>query len=64
MSIEMYDKLVSTIQIDKAIAESENEIANGAELVDAKDVFASLRRKYNEKDNCSGKRGRNWSRDY
>lgn len=48
MSIEMYDKLVSTIQIDKAIEESENEIANGAELVDAKDVFASLRRKYNE----------------
>ena len=42
MSIEMYDKLVSTIQIDKAIEESENEIANGAELVDAKDVFASF----------------------
>ena len=48
MSIEVYDKLVNTILIDKAIEESENEIASGAELVDAKEVFASLRRKYNE----------------
>lgn len=48
MSIEVYDKLVNTILIDKAIEESENEIASGAELVDTKEVFASLRRKYNE----------------
>lgn len=48
MSIEAYDKLISTIQIDKAIEESEREIADGAELVDAKEVFSSLRRKYYE----------------
>lgn len=48
MSIETYDKLISSIQVDKAIAESEKEIADGAELLEAKDVFDSLRRKYFE----------------
>lgn len=46
MSSELYDKFAKTNHIDQAIFESENEIAEGAEAVDAKMVFAELERKY------------------
>lgn len=46
MSIETYDRLINTAAIDSAIAESEQEIANGEELKDARDILPSLRRKH------------------
>lgn len=46
MSMETYENIIHSHQIDKAIAEAEEEIANGGELKDAKDILASLRRKY------------------
>ena len=46
MSIETYDKLMESTAIDAAITESEMQIANGEELVDAREVMSSLRRKY------------------
>ena len=46
MSIETYDKLLEGVAIDNAIAESEAQIANGEELLEAKDVMTSLRRRY------------------
>lgn len=46
MSMETYENIIHSHQIDKAIAEAEEEIANGWELQDAKDILASLRRKY------------------
>lgn len=45
MNNEVYDSLVSTFLIDKAIEESENEISSGAELVDAKEVFELIRKR-------------------
>lgn len=48
MSIETYDRMIGNSMLDLAIGEAEAEIANGAELLDAKDVLASLRRKYIE----------------
>ena len=48
MSIETYDKLIESAAIDAAIAESEAQIANGEELLDAREVMSSLRRKYLE----------------
>lgn len=48
MSIETYDRLFAASQIDSAIAEAENELAEGAELLDAKTVLSALRRKYIE----------------
>ncbi len=46
MSSELYDKFVRINRIDQAIFESEQEIANGAEAVDAEIVFAELEKKY------------------
>ncbi len=46
MSIETYEMLVESAQIDEAIAEAEKEYAGGAELIDAKEALASLRRKH------------------
>lgn len=46
MSIETYEKLVESAQMDEAIAEAEREYVGGAELVDAKEALASLRRKH------------------
>ena len=43
MSSELYDKFA-----DQAIFESEQEIANGAEAVDAETVFAELEKKHFE----------------
>lgn len=42
MSSELYDKFARMNRIDQAIFESEQEIANGAEAVDAEIVFAEL----------------------
>lgn len=45
MSAELYDKSARINRIDRAIYESEQEIANGAEAVDADVVFAELDKK-------------------
>lgn len=46
MSSELYDKFAKINHIDQAIYESEQEIANGAEAVDADVVFEKLEKKY------------------
>lgn len=46
MSIEAYERLISNIQIDAAIAEAEIEAESGAALMDAKEAIHGLRRKY------------------
>lgn len=46
MSIELYEELMETKCIDKAIQEAEQEFAEGGVLLDAKEVLADLRRKY------------------
>ena len=46
MSSELYDKFARMNRIDHAIFESEQEIANGAEAVDAEIVFAELEKRY------------------
>ena len=45
MSSELYDKFAKMNRIDQAIFESEQEIANGAEAVDAEIVFTELEKK-------------------
>lgn len=46
MSSELYDRFAKINRIDQAIYESEKEIENGAETVDADVVFAELEKKY------------------
>ncbi|MCC8060329.1 MAG: type II toxin-antitoxin system Phd/YefM family antitoxin [Clostridiales bacterium] len=46
MSSELYDRFARMNRIDQAIYESELEIANGAEPVDADIVFAELEKKH------------------
>ena len=46
MSMETYEELLSTNQIDKAIFEAEREVAEGAELLDAREAVGELRRKH------------------
>lgn len=46
MSIETYEQMVEDIEIDSAIVEAEEESRNSAELIDAKEALAWLRRKY------------------
>lgn len=46
MSIETYEQMLEIIETDKAITEAESEYRQGAELIDAKEVLASLRRKH------------------
>ena len=46
MSSELYDKFARINRIDQAIYESEQEIANGVEAVDAEIVFAELEKKH------------------
>lgn len=46
MSSELYDKFVRMNWIDQAIFESDQEIANGAEAVDAEKIFAELDKKH------------------
>lgn len=45
MSMEAYEELLETAAADIAIAEAEAEYAADGKLHDAKDAFASLRRK-------------------
>ncbi|MCD8196043.1 MAG: type II toxin-antitoxin system Phd/YefM family antitoxin [Lachnospiraceae bacterium] len=46
MSSELYDRFARINRIDQAIYESELEIENGAEAVDAETVFAELEKKH------------------
>lgn len=46
MSSEVYDKFARMNRIDQAIFESEQEVADGAETVDAEQVFTKLESKY------------------
>ena len=46
MSSELYDKFARINRIDQAIYESEQEILNGADAVDAETVFAELEKKH------------------
>lgn len=46
MSIETYEQLTEQSSIDTAISEAEDEVAKGAELLDAKETLASLRRSH------------------
>lgn len=46
MSIETYEEMLDCIATDKAIADAEQEIAAGGQLLDAKDALGALRRKY------------------
>ena len=46
MSIETYEDMLDCIATDKAIADAEQEIAAGGQLLDAKEALGALRRKY------------------
>ena len=46
MSIETYEEMLDCIATDKAIADAEQEIAAGGQLLDAKEALCALRRKY------------------
>ena len=48
MSIETYEHMLEVIEIDAAIAEAESEYKRVGDLLDAKEVFDSLRRKHFE----------------
>ena len=45
MSIEVYDEMIKNMTIDKAISQSEAELAKSQKLYDAKETLASLKRK-------------------
>ena len=45
MSIETYEEMLDCIATDKAIADAEQEIAAGGQLLDAKEALGALRRK-------------------
>ena len=46
MSSELYDRIARINRIDQAIYESEKEMEEGAEALDAELVFAELEKKY------------------
>ena len=46
MSIETYEEMLDCIATDQAIADAEQEIAAGGQLLDAKEALGALRRKY------------------
>lgn len=46
MSMETYEELLSTNQIDKAIFEAEREVVEDAELLNTREVLGELRRKH------------------
>ena len=46
MSMEVYERLIQSNRIDAAITEAEQEVMDGAELIDAREALAGLRRKY------------------
>ena len=45
MSIEVYDEMIKNMTIDKAISQSEAELAKSQKLYDVKEALASLKRK-------------------
>ena len=46
LSIEAYEELMETISTDTAIREAEQEYLESGELLDAREVLSSLRKKY------------------
>ncbi len=46
MSIETYESMMDTNQIDTAITEAEREHENSGELIEAREGLAALRRKH------------------
>lgn len=46
MSLQTYDRMLGISEIDAAITESEKALANGGELIDAKEALLALRKKY------------------
>lgn len=46
MSIEAYEELVETTRTDRTIGEAEQEVAMGAQLLDAGEALRELRRKH------------------
>lgn len=46
MSSELYDKFARINRIDQVILESEQEMTNGEEAIDAEVVFAELEKKH------------------
>lgn len=46
MSIEAYEELFKTLQVDLAISDAEKELTVEGDLIDARDVLSSLRRKH------------------
>lgn len=48
MSSELYDKFARINRIDQSIYESQQEMANGEEAIDAEVVFTELEKKYFE----------------
>lgn len=48
MSIETYDRLIRSKDIDESIYLSESELENGGKLVEARSALSELREKYFE----------------
>jgi PHD/YefM family antitoxin component YafN of YafNO toxin-antitoxin module len=46
MSIEAYEKAMAKVELYQKLAEAEAEIANGETLLDGKEVFYEMRKKY------------------
>lgn len=46
MSIETYEELIETVQMDAAINKAEKEFEDDGILLDAQEVLSSLRRKH------------------
>lgn len=46
MSIEAYEEMLKTSQMDTVINEAEKEFAAGEKLLDARDTLSTLHRKY------------------
>ena len=46
MTFLTYEEMLDCIATDKAIADAEQEIAAGGQLLDAKEALGALRRKY------------------
>lgn len=46
MSMDTYERKLARVDLYAKLAEAERQIENGEPLLDAKDVFTELRRKY------------------
>lgn len=46
MSMETYEAMLDDREIDSAIAEAEAELADGGELLDAREALSQLRRRH------------------